>query len=148
MKQIRIPIGSTKKDKEIFMREFLRVFPNNPPNKIEEMWHRHVDASAVMIILSLSDGYVCAVLRATPIGNSWELSSRYLKDIPKIDEYFPEHPDNDTMNGDNPPQIPSNFNPKNDNFNIDVLLDLISEKGYESLTNEQKKFLAKFSKKK
>lgn len=144
MKLIRVPLGSTLNDKTKFVSEFLRLFPANPKEKIEEIWVRQVSAGVLQIIIDVETGMITQVMRISENGGTyWDLSSRFLNQIPIIYEYVRE---------ENPPMenglLPSTFaaNTKVE-YNIDELLDIISEKGYNELSDEQKSFLAKFSKK-
>ncbi len=144
MKIIRIPIGSTLDDKTKFISEFLRVFPSNSKEDVENIWKRQVAAGVLQMMVDIETGIVSHVMRVSENGATyWELSSRFLAKIPIIYDYKPEEH-----------QLPehgiqaSTFagNTKVD-YDIDDLLDIISEKGYETLSVEQKTFLAKYSKK-
>jgi hypothetical protein len=144
MKIIRIPIGSTLDDKTKFINEFLRVFPSNSKEEVENIWKRQVAAGVLQMMVDIETGIVSHVMRVSENGTTyWELSSRFLSKIPIIYDYKPEEN-----------QLPENtlqastfaVNTKVD-YDIDDLLDIISEKGYETLSVEQKSFLAKYSKK-
>lgn len=151
MRLIRIPLGTTLNDKHNFISEFIRVFPNNTSNSAESIWVRQTSVGVLQIILDVDTGTVIQVMRVNETGNTyWELSSRYLKSIPIIYDFNPN--DNDPHN-----KIPldnestqSNHTISNDTkpqYNIDDILEIITEKGYKKLTDDQKTFLAKYSKK-
>ncbi len=144
MRVIRIPIGSTLNDKNRFVSEFIRVFPDNAKERVEEIWNRQVSAGVLQILMEVDTGIVSHVMRVNETGATfWELSSRFLNKIPLIYDFKQEEnqqPENAI------PQSTFTANTKSD-YNIDTLLDIISEKGYETLSTEQKTFLAKYSKK-
>lgn len=146
MRLIRVPVGNTLNDKNKFVTEFLRVFPANPKEKIEEIWSRQVNAGVLQLIMDIDTGMITQVMRVAENGSTyWDLSSRFLNTIPIIYEFKPEDmPPPPLENG----AIPSSFSGNTKvEYNIDELLDIISEKGYEELSDEQKTFLAKYSKK-
>jgi hypothetical protein len=145
MKLIRVPLGSTLNDKTKFVSEFLRVFPLNTKGKIEDIWTRQVSAGVLQIIIDVETGFITQVMRISENGGTyWDLSSRFLNQIPLIYEFKLEDIPPPLENG----LIPSTFTANTKvEYNIDELLDIISEKGYAELSDEQKSFLAKFSKK-
>jgi hypothetical protein len=141
MRIIRIPIGSTLNDKIKFIEEFLRVFPQNEQNKVEDIWNRQVQGGVLQMMIDVDTGVVTHVMRVGDNGLTfWELSSRFLNKIPLISDFRPE---------ENPPMdVQQSFNVNNKTeYIIDDLLDIISEKGYDNLSDDQKSFLVKFSKK-
>ncbi len=144
MRVIRIPIGSTLNDKNRFVSEFIRIFPDNAKERVEEIWNRQVSAGVLQILMEVDTGIVSHVMRVNETGATfWELSSRFLNKIPLIYDFKHEEnpqPENAI------PQSTFTANTKSE-YNIDTLLDIISEKGYETLSTEQKSFLAKYSKK-
>jgi hypothetical protein len=147
MKLIRIPIGTTENDKNKFIDEFLRVFPNNSKETVEGIWNRQVSVGVLQIIMDVDTGTVTQVMRVNEKGGTyWELSSNYLKTITLIYDFKPE--DNPTLENPNQENIQqSNYTANTTPFNVDEILDIIIEKGYENLSKEHKTFLSKFSKK-
>ena len=144
MRIIRIPIGNTLNDRIKFVTEFLRVFPQNEQSKAEDIWNRQVQSGVLQMMIDVDTGIVTHVMRVGDNGSTfWELSSRFLSKIPLIYDF---------KNEENPPMdngmIQSNFAVNNKTaYVIDDLLDIISEKGYDNLSDDQKTFLVKFSKK-
>ncbi len=146
MRLIRVPVGNTINDKNKFVSEFLRVFPANTKEKIEDIWNRQVSAGVLQMIMDIDTGVITQVMRVAENGTTyWDLSSRFLNTIPIIYEFKPEDVQQQSLENN---QIQSNFvgNTRVD-YNIDELLDIISEKGYDELSDDQKTFLARFSKK-
>jgi len=149
MRIIRIPLGSTLKDKEKFVTEFIRVFPANTKEKVEEIWNRQIIQGVLQIMLDVDTGIVTHVMRVGDNGTSfWELSSRFINKIPLIYDFNPEEnplpPQNLEEGGIQLSKFVVNTKTV---YNIDELLDIITEKGYDKLSVEQKDFLAKYSKK-
>lgn len=143
MKYIRIPLGLTDKDRDKFVKDFIRVFPDNTKEKAEDLWQRNVDIGTLQIILDLETGVTTHVQKISKDGvTRWELSSRFINNIPLIENYDPNKEvfANPILNNSNKKGFKISYN-------IDDLLDIISEKGYDGLTAEQKDFLAKTNKK-
>lgn len=145
MRLIRVPVGNTLNDKIKFVNEFLRVFPANTKEKIEEIWLRQVNAGVLQLIMDVETGMITQVMRVSENGSTyWDLSSRFLNTIPIIYEFKPEDMPPPLENGNTTSTFSGNIKME---YNIDELLDIISEKGYEELSDEQKSFLAKYTKK-
>ena len=96
------------------------------------MWSTFVGKNITTIIVDTNDGVVVATLSTHTGRQEWGLSGDFLSKIPNINDYDPLDPTNDETTND---------------FNLDQILSLISDNGYESLTKEQKIFLDKESKK-
>ncbi len=151
MRLIRIPIGTTLNDKNKFIEEFLRVFPNNSVETADGIWNRQVSVGVLQIIMDVDTGTVTQVMRVNESGGTyWELSSKYLKSITLIYDFKPEDGqttlETPVQNQENMQQSNYAVNQK-PMYNVDDILDIIIEKGYENLSREQKSFLSKFSKK-
>jgi hypothetical protein len=141
MTSIRVPVGSTDKDRDKFIEEFLRVFPNNTYEKVLETWEKQSSMGVLQMIIDTQTGVITHIMRINNHGETfWELSSRFINKIPTIVNYDP--------NDYKIENLTTSTNSNNTiDYNIDDILDFITENGYEKLTKDKKEFLAKYSKK-
>lgn len=140
MNLIKIPVGYSKEDKKFYISEFMRVFPLNEKKFVADSWDRHYNAGVLLIILDTDSGNTIAALRLSTNSSSyWELHANFIKQVPNIKDFKPEETESYNNKREN------NKNKNTISYNIDEILDLISIKGYEKLSEDQKEFLRKQS---
>ena len=145
---VRIPIGSTLKDKETFLTDFLKVFPSNPREVIEDIWNRQVSVGVAQIIMEVQPDGRGVITHVMKIGDGgltyWQLSSNFLNKVPHIKDFKLEELQNQAY--DNGLSQSNNSTLKKKEFVLDDILDFISEKGYDKLSQDEKDFLTKYNK--
>lgn len=148
MTSIRIPVGSTVKDKEDFVKEMLRVFPLNSKEKIESTWDRLFKIKTLLIIMDIETSEITHSMKIDSLGDTyWELSAKYIQSTKLIHDFkFDEV--NINYNLPNMSSTSQNIKINKVDYNVDEILDLITLHGYDKLSNEQKDFLNKMSTKK
>ena len=150
MTSIRIPVGSTTKDKEAFVKEMLRVFPLNSIEKIESTWDRLFKIKTLLIIMNIETCEITHSMKIDSLGDTyWELSANFIQSNKLIQEFKIEEYDSKIQyNIPNMSSTYQNSKPVKIEYNVDDILDDISEFGYDKLSDDKKEFLNKMSTKK
>ena len=147
LKLIRIPIGNSEEDRQIFMDNLKEIYPNNDSEKMGAVWDNYVIRGILQILLDVETSIIIATMSAdvrTAI-TYWQLSGDFLKKIPHVDGFL-EDPTviYNVENG----KVNPKFKKPETVFDLDKILVEIATHGYDDLSDAKKEFLNKYNNKK
>ena len=144
---VMIPIGNEEEHKQEFVDDFLSIFPNNSVEKIERQWEVFNKIGIIHVVYDVRVGKVVFSKTVNGFGTQWEISSHLIKNISYVKNFkMPnkeelENTNSDgNMTDDGKPAVDKSST-NTSKYELDDLLKIISLKGYDNLSDEQKEFL-------
>jgi len=149
---VRIPVGNTKENREEYIENVSRIFPNNEMKKFEDQCDLYSMKGILQIMIDVRYGVVLFTMRCHPHTglSEWQIASDFLKSINHAKDYeIPtqednyDYPDPDGESSGIIDNGEGGFAHMDTTpmFDVDVLLSMIAQTGYESLNDDEKEFL-------
>jgi len=147
---VMIPVGFKEEHKELFVENCNKINPSNDYKLFISKWEMLVQRNVLQVVLDVRTGATVCSMVSAQFGTFWQLTNNVIKEITNIKNYTPlteeemDSPEgmyyNEYQNG-RPNQVS-----KVPSYNVDDILDKISESGYPSLSEDEKSFLANLKK--
>jgi hypothetical protein len=148
---VMIPVGFKEEHKEAFVENCNKINPTNDDKLLISKWEMLVQRNVLQVVLDVRTGATVCSMVSAQFGTFWQLTNNVIKEITNIKNYTPlteeemESPEgmyyNEYQNG-----IANKASKKTPTYNVDDILDKISESGYPSLSVDEKDFLASLKK--
>jgi hypothetical protein len=179
MKLVRAIIGTTIEDRDNFVNDFLRLFPDLNTEALSDRWRQYSMVGVMQILINLENGEVVSVQETVMVDQytnymEWKFTMNFVRFIPQFkDEKLlhtllhmnKEYSKIPNINSIKPEElldiglqqtveynklddndISGNEKPLSLTEKVDIIFDKISEKGYESLSSEEKSILEEYKK--
>ena len=146
---VMIPIGFKEEHREAFVEYCNKINPNNDSKLLESKWEMLVKRNVLQIVIDVRTGNTVCSMTSAQMGTSWQLSKDIIKSITNIKNYTPLS--EEEMMRDEMHYNEYNTGEINDGgfsieYDVDDILDKISESGYPSLSEGEKEYLASLKK--
>ena len=149
---VMIPVGFKEEHRELFVENCNKVNPSNDEKLLISKWEMLVQRNVLQVVLDVRTGATVCSMVSAQFGTFWQLTNNVIKEITNIKNYTPltEEEMNSAeamhykeyQNGGVTKKEVSN-SPR---YDVDDILDKISESGYPSLSEDEKGFLASLKK--
>lgn len=148
---VMIPVGFKEEHKEAFVENCNKINPANDEKLLISKWEMLVQRNVLQVVLDVRTGATVCSMVSAQFGTFWQLTNNVIKEITNIKNYTPltEEELNASEGIEFNPSYSVNTNRKVNNaprYDVDDILDKISESGYPSLSEDEKNFLASLKK--